>query len=337
MWKIKKQFRLIFPLLLCIPLCGCQKKIAWDFLTPEHTELVVDGEYKPFNVPRKTMEKLMELIEAEDADYIYEVFSPYVRENVESLSEQIQELIRFTKENVTAWDFESGGGKADRRSGITVSKSIAFYEFQTNSGIYRCDISDVRKNDTQKETIGFSSISIYPEELSWEYAPKEPPGISIVYRMEDMPQDISMEQSSMETLIQLVNGENADAIYDVFTPKAKRSAEGLQEKIPELTEFLQNRVISWELYTWTENIETIDGARTKTRDMFFYLHADNGLYRCDIREVLESADQITNTGFSSVSIFPALYPGEEPQYEDDVYKGHCTWGRENTGISIVYQ
>ena len=70
--------------------------------------------------------------------------------------------------------------------------------------------------------------------------------------------------------------------------------------------------------------------------MFFYLHTDNGLYRCDIREVLES-DYSVDTGFSSISIFPALYPGDEPEYEDEVYKGYCTWERENMGISIVYQ
>ena len=70
--------------------------------------------------------------------------------------------------------------------------------------------------------------------------------------------------------------------------------------------------------------------------MFFYLHTDDGLYRCDIREVLESTNQ-EDVGFSSISIFPALYPGEKPAYEDDVYKGYCTWGRENMGISIVYQ
>ncbi len=157
---------MVFPVLCCVMLCGCQKSIAWNPFAPEHTELVVEGEYKPFNVPRKTMEKLMELIEAEDADYIYEVFSPDVRENVESLSEQIWELIRFTKENVTAWDFKSGSEKTDRRSGITISKRVALYEFQTESGIYRCDISDVIKNDTQIETIGFSGISIFPEELS---------------------------------------------------------------------------------------------------------------------------------------------------------------------------
>ncbi len=75
--------------------------------------------------------------------------------------------------------------------------------------------------------------------------------------------------------------------------------------------------------------------RIKEREMFFYLHTDNGLYRCDIREVLESRAP-ADVGVSSVSVFPALYPGEDPEYEDEVYKGYCTWGRDNVGISIVY-
>lgn len=332
MTRFKRRWGMAFSLLLCVLLCGCHISL----FPLEHTELIVDGEYKPFNVPRKTMEKLMELIEVEDADYIYEVFSPDVRKNVESLSEQIRELIRFTKENVTAWDFTSGGGNIDRRSGITIAKSVAFYELQTSSGTYRCDISDVIRDDTQKETIGFSSISVYPDELSWEYAPKQLPGISIVYRIEDLPQDISIDPSPLETLMQLAEVKNPDDFYEIFSVTAKRNAEGLQENASELMEFLSEQVISWEPYTWTQNIETIGRTKVTVREMFFYLHTDNGLYRCDIREALES-DYSVDTGFSSISIFPALYPGEEPEYEDGVYKGYCTWGRENMGISIVYQ
>jgi len=47
----------------------------------------------------------MKLVEAEDTDTIYKVFSPGVRENAEELYGQIQEFIRFIEEYVTAWDF----------------------------------------------------------------------------------------------------------------------------------------------------------------------------------------------------------------------------------------
>ena len=63
-----KRFRMIIPLFFCVLLCGCHSNIIGNLLEPEHTELLVDGEYKPFNVPRNTMEALMKLVEAEDAE-----------------------------------------------------------------------------------------------------------------------------------------------------------------------------------------------------------------------------------------------------------------------------
>lgn len=322
-----------FSLLLCMLLCGCHGNL----LTSEHTELIVDGEYKPFNVPRKTMEKLIELVDAEDTDYIYSVFSQDIRENTEGLSEQVQEFVRFVKENVITWDFSSGSENTQRENGLILSKRVALYKFETSSGTYRCDISDVLKNTSQEDAEGFSGILIFPEELSAEYAPINPSGVYIVYRVEDQPQNISSEPSPLEMLMQLAEVGNSDDFYEMFSLTTKRNTEGLQENTSELMDFLSEQVISWEPYTWTQNIETIDGDHITTQEMFFYLHTDDGLYRCDIREVLEQADGDTNIGLSSISIFPALYPGERPPHEDDVYKGYCTWSRENMGISIVYQ
>lgn len=329
--NFKKRFMMAFSLSLCVLLCGCQ-----TLFPGEHTELIVDGKYKPFNVPRMTMEKLMELVEAEDVDYIYEVFSPSVRENTEGLHEQIQEFIRFVEENVTAWDFSSGSGIIDRKNGVTIAKQSNLFTFETSSGTYRCDISDVVNSTTQKDTIGFSRVLIFPEELSKEYAPKTPSGIYIVYRVEDVPPNAPTEPSPLEILMQSAEEGNLDDIYEMFSLTAKRNSKELQGKASELAEFMRDYVTFWEPYTWAQNADTIDGSEAVTQETFFYLHTNDGLYRCDIREVLESSNQ-ADVGFSSVSIFPALYPGEKPEYEDDVYKGYCTWGRENMGISIVYQ
>ncbi len=61
------------------------------------------------------------------------------------------------------------------------------------------------------------------------------------------------------------------------------------------------------------------------------------------KEVRQEEQRILSHRFYKVSgrgrassVFPALYPGEDPEYEDEAYKGYCTWGRDNTGISIVY-
>lgn len=302
----------------------------------KHTELVVDGEYKPFNVPSMTMEKLMELVYAEDTDYIYEVFSPAIRENVEGLHEQIQEFVRFLKEKVTSWNFLSGGGAGNRRNGVTTMTRASFYTFNTNNGIYRCDIGEVLKNTVQPDLVGFSDITVYPEELSWEYAPKKPPGIYIIYRVEDWPQDGSIDPISMKKLMQLAGEGSQNDIYKMFSTTTKRTTEGLQEKVSELMAFLCEQVTSWEPYSWTRNMEVVDGIKMRTQEMFFHLHTGSGLYRCDIREVLESTNPV-NVGVTSISVFPALYPGEDPEYEDKVYKEYCTWGRDNNGISIAYQ
>lgn len=42
----------------------------------------------------------MELVESDDVDYIYEVFSPAIQENADGLYERTQEFVRFIEENV---------------------------------------------------------------------------------------------------------------------------------------------------------------------------------------------------------------------------------------------
>ncbi len=213
-------------------------------------------------------------------DYIYEVFSPAIRENTEDLYGQIQEFIRFSKESVSEWDYVKWNGSITRHNGVARVTRISRNHLNASSGIYRCEIKEVLNDTAYEDAMGFS--------------------------------------------------------YILFSLTAKRSAEGLQEKATELSSFLSEQVISWEPYTWAQNAEDFNQSTATTREMFFYLHTDSGLYRCDIREVLESTNQ-ADVGISSISIFPALYPSERPSFEDEVYRRYCTWGRDNVGISIVYQ
>lgn len=57
-----RRLGIFFPMVLCVLLCGCQA-----LFPGEHTELIKDGKYKPFEDPKKNIEKLMELVEAEDS------------------------------------------------------------------------------------------------------------------------------------------------------------------------------------------------------------------------------------------------------------------------------
>ena len=90
--NFKKRYTMIPLLFLCLLLCGCHGNIIGNLMASEHTELLVDGEYKPFNVPSNTMEALMKLVEAKNADTIYEVFSPEVRENAEGFMGRFRNL-----------------------------------------------------------------------------------------------------------------------------------------------------------------------------------------------------------------------------------------------------
>ena len=226
-------------------------------------------------------------------------------------------------------------GSITRDSGAVRAPRISRNHLNTSSGIYRCEIKEVLNDTAHEDAMGFSYILIFPEELSAEYAPEEPSGFYVVYRAEDWPPNVTIEPNPMETLMQLTTEGNADSIYEMFSLTAKRNDGELQEKTTELLSFLSEQVISWEAYTWAQNVEDFNHSAATTREMFFYLHTDNGLYRCDIREVLESTNQ-ADVGISSISIFPALYPGERPSFEDEVYRRYCTWGRDNAGISIVY-
>lgn len=330
MSKSKRLLGIFFPMLLCVLLCGCQA-----LFPGEHTELIENGEYRPFEDPKKNIEKLMELVEAEDADYIYDVFSPAIRENTEDLYVQIQKFIRFSKESVKEWDYVKWNGSITRDSGAVRAPRISRNHLNASSGIYRCEIKEVLNDTAHENAMGFSYILIFPEELSAEYAPEEPSGIYIVYRVEDVPQNISVDTASMETLMQLAGAKDTDGISELFSTTAKRYSEELEETLLELADLLSGQVTSWEPYTWTENVEEFNGDMATVREMFFYLHTDHGLYRCDIREVLES-DYPVDIGLLSVSIFPALYPGVKPEYEDTGYREICTWGRENMGVCIIY-
>ena len=333
--KFIKYFRATFSLLLCVLLCGCQRGMI-GFTPSEHTEFVVDGEYRPFNVPRKTMEKLMELVVAEDVDIICEAFSNSAKENANNLDSEIQGLVHFLKENVVSWDFTGAYSTGNSHYGIYAEMRSATYSVQTNGGVYTCCIRDVPNNSEDRNVVGFSSISIYPIGLDIEYGYSGQFGSLVVYQVGQDTEDFLVAPSPMEKLVELIDQGDTDGILKVFSPVVRDTANELQEKTSELISFMDDQVISWEPYTWMQSEQYINGVKANLREMFFYLHTDSGLYRCDIRDIPEDTSQGVSAGIYSISIFPALFPDQTPDL-NEIYDGYCTWGRENMGISIVYQ
>ena len=91
-------------------------------------------------------------------DYIYEVFSPAIRENTEDLYGQIQEFIRFSKESVSEWDYVKWNGSITRHNGVARVTRISRNHLNASSGIYRCEIKEVLNDTAYEDAMGFSYI-----------------------------------------------------------------------------------------------------------------------------------------------------------------------------------
>lgn len=277
----------------------------------------------------------MELVDAEDIDSIYEAFSNSAKENVKNLDTDIQELVHFLRENTASWDFTGAYSIGDNHYGLRTEIRSATYSVQTNGGVYTCCIRDIPNNE-DKNVVGLSSISIYPIGLDIEYGYSGQFGSLVVYLIDQDTEDFLIDPSPMDKLVELIEQGDTNGILNVFSPVVRDTTDGLQEKTSELITFINEQVISWEPYTWVQSEQYINGVKVNLREMFFHLQTNSGLYRCDIRDIPESINQEVSTGILSISIFPALFPNQTPDFHED-YEKNCTWGRENTGISIVYQ
>ena len=187
--------------------------IASPFLPdkPERTDFIVDGKYWGFSTSEKTMSNFLRLTEAEDAETIYEIFSPAAREEVENLKDKIPEVIEFFNEDMTFWKSTTGYGEMDSVDGL-VMKDSWDYLIYTDDGNFCCSISNTTTDINNSDNEGFYSISIYPESYSKDcsgYGYNEA-GIFIFY-----PPDQQYDENIMEKIISQTD------IYDLFYDTAK--------------------------------------------------------------------------------------------------------------------
>ena len=129
---------------------------------PGSDELLVDGRYN-YQSEKKTMEKLMEYVQAGDADTIYQVFSQTARERSDNLPEKIEEFITFVNEEMVSWEYRApeGGSSSSDEGGIRMDRSTEFYIY-TDETRYLCSICDVMMDDFNTKNEGFSSITVIP-------------------------------------------------------------------------------------------------------------------------------------------------------------------------------
>ncbi|MCI7657667.1 DUF5104 domain-containing protein [Anaerotignum sp.] len=108
----------------------------------------------------------------------------------------------------------------------------------------------------------------------------------------------------MDNFLLLTDAEDMDGIYAIFSPKAKKEAENLQEKIPELIEFFNDNVTSWETDGGYGESSSIGGISVFRDQHQYLLHTDDTIFSCDIDLTKIDTGDSDNEGFYSILIYP---------------------------------
>ena len=291
--------------LLLFSLSGC------SFFGPkeERTEWIVDGEYAYLG-EEETVEKLMEYIQAGDADSIYQVFSQTAKDNSNNLREKIDELVKFVNGEMISWEYYMGGPfhRTYREDGMMRNRIIEFF-IQTEQTRYICSINDVMDDDFEPNNEGFSSITVAPEELSGlcGYGNFEMDGLGVFLSYQGEP----CEEGTLKRLIDLANSKDNGSIYNLFSEYAKENVPDLSGQIETLIDFLGKPIHSWEIDNcvteWVQLPET-DGKLLR-RMTVFSLHTDEETYTLQIRDLLDGSENGENLGLYSVAVHTEQYKG----------------------------
>lgn len=291
----------------------------------DRTEWVIDGEYQAFTTKEKTFEKLMELAQANDVDGIYQVFSQTAKDENEALREQVEEFVRFVNEDMTSWEIDGfGQSSKDADHGKIVESRRMFAILHTDNVTYQCRIIDVPQDSYVPENVGFSSLLLFPEELTQDYRglAESETGCYIIYQGEDSA------DRPMEDLMELASTGDTQGIHSLFSKTAQENTPDLQVQVDDLTTFLQQEVTSWDFYTWTTEQRNIDGMEVTMRQWMLTLHTDKQVYRCNIRDMVSDTGE--NLGIYSI----AVYPDRLFEIRGEIFRvwEYQLLGRDETGV-----
>ena len=235
-------------------------------ILPEHkddADWIVDGEYFGYfydeGCEEKVMNQFMGLVEEENIDGMFNIFSKNVRADCPTtLKKSLPELADFLNNRVASWEYRSS--YSNRGGGAGPADRVMLFDLHTEEGLYRFTIRDyiAFSHSTGKSTAnsGFRSITIIPEELHSSYMGfcYEKDGVHIVYRADGGNEAAVKGQERMENWMELAEAGDVDGFYEQFAPVVKNGEgmDGLPEKIRELEGFLSNEITSWEPHSWTQ-------------------------------------------------------------------------------------
>ena len=176
MRKIRQTIVLLLSVAAVISVTGCEKINREEMFAPRRSEEDRKSD--------EMMQSIMDALDAEDADALKALFSPYAQEEISDLDEKIEELIEY-------YPGSEGGFEGDcilKRSsdyGVITLMLNGDYEVTYGDGQqYEVDFVTYPQNDEEPEKIGLYLIEVMteeakPEGFKWRNETDEP-GIYIM-------------------------------------------------------------------------------------------------------------------------------------------------------------
>ena len=113
-------------------------------------------------------------------------------------------------------------------------------------------------------------------------------------------------ENTTKKLIGCLETGDVEQIYTAFSPAAKEQQEDLREKIKELSDFVQNEVVSWE-HDIGGNLPSTsvhDGNVKRSRDWFIKFQTRDGEYGGLAIDVVNDDYDSQNIGFYTLAVYP---------------------------------
>ncbi len=155
-------------IIVMIGLSGCHYKSRGEYMA--------DAVRKDYEQADMMMQSIMETLEAQDANALKELFSPYALKHTENLEEKIEELIEFYPGSDEGFEGDCSA-KGGQHYGEWIINGI--YTVMSDSQEYEIRFITMPKNDEEPDKVGLYLIEVMteeakPEGFKWRNEEDEP-------------------------------------------------------------------------------------------------------------------------------------------------------------------
>lgn len=159
----------------------------------------------------------------------------------------------------------------------------------------------------------------------------QPPVEKTEWVIDGVYEPFNTDEKTVAHLMKLAKENDVEKIYQAFSPNAKKNVKDLKEKVIELTHFLNNDVVSYEVLVGgvgplSEKIRNGKVLAKRTIRVNFY--TAERMYRGYIYDIMQDDFNRENQGIYHITVYP------EPEKLEDDYR----WiGKKVLGVVLMYE